>query len=159
MTEVTEIQKQLKAVADTVNAFKSEAVQLRVVEMLLAQLSSSPAPNPVDKTPPRKSKRRKTTAKEKPGASEVGGSTSTVPARKAGRSSGSPGAYSSITQLLADGFFKTPRTISAIVSHCSTSKGHHYKASECSPALLRLLRDSKLARKKNSEGQYEYTET
>jgi hypothetical protein len=38
-----------------------------------------------------------------------------------------------ITQLLGDGFFKTPRTISAIVAHCSTSKGHHYKANECSP--------------------------
>jgi len=38
-----------------------------------------------------------------------------------------------ITQLLGDGFFKTPRTISAIVAHCSASKGHHYKANECSP--------------------------
>jgi len=62
-----------------------------------------------------------------------------------------------ITQLLGDGFFKTPRTISAIVAHCSASKGHHYKANECSPSLLRLLRDGKLKREKNKDGQYEYT--
>lgn len=63
-----------------------------------------------------------------------------------------------INQLLSDGFFKNPQTIGAIVSHCGTSKGHHYKANECSPGLLRLLRDNKLTRKKNKEGQYEYTQ-
>lgn len=63
-----------------------------------------------------------------------------------------------ISQLHADGFFKSPQTISAIVKHCGTSKGHHYKANECSPALLRLLRDGKLTRQKNKDGQYEYTQ-
>ncbi|MBZ0138565.1 MAG: hypothetical protein K8H87_02175, partial [Pseudorhodoplanes sp.] len=75
------------------------------------------------------------------------------------RGSGSPGAYAMINDLLAENFFKAPKTIGAIVDHCRTARGHHYKANECSPALLRLLRDGKLKRQKNKDGQYEYTQT
>lgn len=159
MTDLAELQKQLKAIADTVNVFKSEAVQLRVVEVLLAQLGASPAPGLVQKSPPKKLKRRKTTAKDlAPGADSATPKPAKASTRKATRTSGSPGAYTMISQLLSDGFFRSPRTISAIVAHCRTSKGHHYKANECSPSLLRLLRDSKLTRKKNKDGQYEYTQ-
>jgi len=35
MNDLDEMQKRLKAIAEVVNAFKSEAVQLRVVEVLL----------------------------------------------------------------------------------------------------------------------------
>jgi len=64
-----------------------------------------------------------------------------------------------ITELLGSGFFKQPKTISDIVDHCAANRGHHYKANECSPALLRQLRDKKLKRQKNENGQYEYTQT
>ena len=36
------------------------------------------------------------------------------------------------------------------------NEGRRYKANEISPALLRLLRDKKLERAKNKDGQYEY---
>jgi hypothetical protein len=78
--------------------------------------------------------------------------------RATARSTASPGAFAMIGQLLGDGFFKTPRTIGAIVAHCGTAKGHHYKANECSTPLLRLLRDNKLKRQKNKGGQYEYSQ-
>lgn len=154
MLDLDELQKKLKAVADTVNTFKSEAVQLRVVEVLLGQLVASddqtPAPTPKAKTP-RSRKRREKTAPASP-------SPKANTPRKSSRASGSPGAYATISQLLAGGFFKTPKTIGAIVDHCRTARGHHFKASECSPALLRLLRDTKLKRQKNKDGQYEYTQ-
>jgi hypothetical protein len=60
--------------------------------------------------------------------------------------------------LLETGFFKTPKTIGMIVKHCASARGHHYKANECSPALLRLVRDEKLTREKNTDGQYEYAQ-
>lgn len=156
MVDLDELQKKLKAIADTVNTFKSEAVQLRVVEVLLGQLSSASedvAPAPASKVKAPRSRRRREKA-----APVATASNPTTP-RKPSRGSGSPGAYATISQLLAGGFFKTPKTIGAIVDHCGTARGHHYKASECSPALLRLLRDTKLKRQKNKDGQYEYTQT
>jgi len=159
MNDLDELQKRLKAIAEVVNAFKSEAVQLRVVEVLLGQLGVPPAPaNSVDSKPPKRTKRRRPSTKTDSTANEVEKAQPQKPARKAERASASPGAFTMISQLLGDGFFKTPRTISAIVAHCGTSKGHHYKANECSPALLRLLRDGKLKREKNKDGQYEYTQ-
>ncbi len=159
MNELDDMQKRLKAIADVVNAFKSEAVQLRVVDVLLSQLGvpAAPAGN-VDPKPTRRAKRRKTSTKTETPAAGAEKPKPQKAARATARSSASPGAFAMISQLLGDGFFKTPRTIGAIVAHCGTSKGHHYKANECSPALLRLLRDSKLKREKNKDGQYEYTQ-
>jgi len=159
MNDLDEMQKRLKAIAEVVNAFKSEAVQLRVVEVLLGQLGVPPAPaNSVDSKPPKRIKRRRLSIKTDSTANEVEKAQPQKPARKAERALASPGAFAMISQLLGDKFFKTPRTISAIVAHCGTSKGHHYKANECSPVLLRLLRDGKLKREKNKDGQYEYTQ-
>lgn len=159
MTDLDEMQKRLKAIAEVVNAFKSESVQLRVVEVLLGQLGAhSVPPQRAAPAPAKRSKRRKTSAKVEPSIKASEKTRPERPTRKAARSSSSPGAFAMITQLVGDGFFKTPRTISAIVAHCSTSKGHHYKANECSPGLLRLLRDGKLKREKNKDGQYEYTQ-
>ena len=159
MNELDDMQKRLKTIADVVNAFKSEAVQLRVVEVLLSQLGAPAvlAAN-VDSKPPRRAKRRKTSSRTETPASDAEKPKPQKAARATARSSASPGAFAMISQLLGDGFFKTPRTIGAIVAHCGTSKGHHYKANECSPPLLRLLRDNKLKRQKNKDGQYEYSQ-
>jgi len=165
MTDLNELQKQIKAIADVVNAFKSEAVQLRVVEALLGQLGappahvgSPPAPPPAKPAQRRKASKR-AAASATPSVAVAATPKSDKPTRKASaRSSSSPGAFAMISQLQGDGFFRSPQTISAIVKHCGTSKGHHYRANECSPALLRLLRDGKLTRQKNKDGQYEYTQ-
>lgn len=160
MNDLDDLQKRLKAIAEVVNAFKSEAVQLRVVEVLLGQLGVPTASDgSANAKAPRRTKRRKASAKTDSPADKVEKATPQSPARKAARASASPGAFAMISQLVGDGFFKAPKTISAIVAHCGSSKGHHYKANECSPALLRLLRDGKLKRAKNEDGQYEYTQT
>lgn len=158
MNDLDELQKRLKAIADVVNAFKSESVQLRVVEVLLGQLgvsSSTPTQTPLT---PQVKRRRSTNKTPKTKSKTTAAAKEDEQKKKPSRGTSSPGAFAMINQLLGDGFFKNPQTIGAIVSHCSTSKGHHYKANECSPALLRLLRDNKLMRKKNKEGQYEYTQ-
>lgn len=159
MNELDDMQKRLKAIADVVNAFKSEAVQLRVAEVLLSKLGV-PAETAAkfDPKPPRHAKRRKTSTKTETPASDAEKPKPKKTVRATARSSASPGAFAMISQLLREGFFKTPRTIGAISAHCGTSKGHHYKANECSPPLLRLLRDNKLNREKNKDGQYEYTQ-
>jgi hypothetical protein len=66
------------------------------------------------------------------------------------------GAWAATTRLVSEGFFKERRVIGAIVEHMKENEGRRYKANEISPALLRLLRDKKLLRAKNEDGQYEY---
>ncbi len=153
MTNLDDLREKLKAIADIVNSFKSEAVQLRVTEVLLAQLgdSDSAAPPAVPRTRTRV-KRRRASKKAEGGVAKSGSS------KRQSRTAASPGAFAMISQLLDEGYFKSPKTIGAIVAHCGSSKGHHYKANECSPALLRLLRDAKLKRQKNKDGQYEYSQ-
>ncbi len=157
MTELDELQKKIRAIADTVNSFKSEAVQLRVVEILLGQIGVSDITPSGEKKARRPSRSMRGSRRETVKDPSPDGSTKKAKP-KASRTSTSPGSFAMISQLLSDGFFKSPRTIASIVEHCSTSRGHHYKASECSPVLLRLLRDGKLKRNKNKEGQYEYSQ-
>jgi hypothetical protein len=159
MNSLDDMQKLLKEIADVVNSFKSEAVQLRVVDVLLGQLGVPTASDAKgDQRPPRRAKRRKKSNDDEASGGEAEKPAPRKAVRSTARSSTSPGAFAMINQLLSDGFFKAPRTIGAIVEHCGSTKGHHYKANECSPALLRLLRDSKLKRAKNRDGQYEYTQ-
>jgi hypothetical protein len=152
--DIDELQKKLRIIAEVVNSFKSEAVQLRVVDALIGQLGIHVTPTS-GHTDTKKTPKRSRQGRKKPTAPvdvKAGGSRSS-------RSAGSPGSLAMISELLGSGFFKQPRTIADIVAHCAASRGHHYKANECSPALLRLLRDEKLERQKNKDGQYEYTQT
>jgi len=69
---------------------------------------------------------------------------------------GRPGPKAALTALEAEGFFKTPKTISSIQTELELNQGYRYKSTELSPALVRMLRDKLISREKNSEGQYEY---
>ncbi|MGT2438151.1 hypothetical protein ACU4GH_22580 [Bradyrhizobium betae] len=146
-----DLKKRLNEIADTVNRFKSEAVQLRVIDALLGSLSGG-APHEQDGEPQLRTARRRA-RKAKPRAAEP---EKDKKKKQGSRNSGSPGAWATIVDLEKSGFFKTPRTIAAIIAHAGTQRGHHYKANECSGPLLRLLRDGKLKRAKNKDGQYEY---
>ncbi len=68
-----------------------------------------------------------------------------------------PGPSEMLDKLVSESFFHIPRTIGEIVTHCEASLACNYKASDFSGALIRFVRDEKLKREKNSDGQYEYT--
>ena len=69
---------------------------------------------------------------------------------------GRPGGTVTLDTLVADSFFKSPKTIGQIVEHCDTSLAMKYKQSDFSGPLMRLVREKRLTRKKNTDGQYEY---
>jgi hypothetical protein len=75
------------------------------------------------------------------------------PAKRGGR----PTPFTVLDDLVASGFFGTPQTIGGIREYLEEKQGRKYKASELSPALLRLLRNGKLTRAKNGDKQYEYS--
>lgn len=150
------VRAQLKELAEVINAFKSEAVQLRIVDLIIggaplaAKLEATPASLPAtdDGVKPKARRRARKTGKvDSPAATAK---ASRAPAK------GRPGGKATLDTLVADSFFKSPKTIGQIVEHCDTSLAMKYKQSDFSGPLMRLVREKRLTRKKNTDGQYEY---
>jgi hypothetical protein len=146
-----QIKKQLHELAEIVNAFKSETVQLRVVELIFSgdleetQVDDFKGPDHVGHKNIRTGKGKRTGVAE---------SKSSGGAKLVGR-----GAKATMARLFDQGFFKKPQTIASLVEHCKINLASHFKQSDFSGALARYVRDGKLKRSKNKENQYEYTQS
>ena len=144
------VKKELTELATVLNTFKSESVQVRIVELLLGANESAvdderPVKSPSAR-PRRRTKRRKV-------AKTAEKDATTKPKRVA--TSGT-GPIALLSQLLAGDFFDSPRTIGEIVEHCKDNFARPIKPSDISGKLARLTRDQQLSRSKNADGQYEY---
>ena len=153
-----EVKRQLADLAPIINAFKAEAVQLRIVELVLTGKYQEPSPASSSSTPPaRRAQRRKTQA-AKENVVPASGTKATKSGKTAAKS-GRQSALTTLNQLIADGFFKKGKTLAEMVAYCETKLALHYKQSNFSGPLIRLVRDKHLTREKNAEGQYVYQQT
>lgn len=147
------VKKQLGELAGVINSFKSEAVQLRIIELVLGlpseEESQSDASSKGKVQPPQKRKPRK----KKNATKQVAGASDT---RKKIAPLGT-GAVATLSQLVTTDFFEKPKTINDIISHCSTNLARNFKANAFSGKLARMVRSGELTRRKNSDNQYEYT--
>jgi hypothetical protein len=146
---LAEMKKQLADLASVLNTFKSEAVQLRLLEFILSEVSVADS-LPEQKGTRTPSKRRRRQPKPSPDQSADASS-----AKKKAAASGS-GAVATVTQLLDGDFFKKPKTISDIITHCKDNLARTFKANEVSGKLGQLVRTKQLTRAKNADKQYEY---
>jgi hypothetical protein len=148
-----EVKRQLIELSDAVNRFKTESVQLRIVELVLG------AGTPEDQedvesgsdTPAPRRQTRKRRAKQ----AITGAPSAQNPSDKKKPSRAGTGPRGHIVKFIEDGWFKQKRRIGAIVEHCST-KGKKLKASDISGKLVALVREERLQRAKDAEGQWEY---
>jgi hypothetical protein len=145
------IKEQLKELAGVINSFKSEAVQLRLIELVFEAAEAGPEEEvsggaPADAGHPGR-KARKRAARD-PAA----------PAAPKSKGSGRLGGKAMLERLHGDGFFETPKTIKQLVEHCDHNLAFKYKQSDFSGPLGRFTRDGKLKRTKNADKQYEYSE-
>lgn len=151
IVDFDKVRKQLKELSEVINAFKSEAVQLRIVELIFGMHSDEEAASDHeesnDKSRKRSVRKRKVPAK-KPRKPAVN--------KKKAPVAGS-GAYGTVAKLAETEFFSKPKTIQDIIKHCETNLARKFKANEFSGKLARMVRDGTLTRKKNSDNQYEYT--
>lgn len=147
-----EVKGQLKELAEVVNAFKSEAVQLRVVELVLS--GSEPEDGSRESRQPPADERRRSARRRPPKAENGDGAGD----RKGTRRGGGRGARATLANALSDGYFKKPHTLGELVQHTETNMASKFKQSDFSGSLARYVRDGKLKRSKNSEGQYEYVQ-
>jgi len=145
------IKEQLKELAGVINSFKSEAVQLRLIELVFEAAEAGPEEKasggaPADAGRPGR-KARKQAAKP-----------TAAPATPKSKGSGRPGGKAMLERLHGEGFFKKPKTIKQLVEHCEHNLAFKYKQSDFSGPLGRFTRDGKLKRTKNADKQYEYSE-
>lgn len=162
---IKEITAQLKELSSVLNSFKSEAVQLRLVELIfggaagktIGKEDHSDAPDTSDAGASnsrgvKKRKRRASAATRTSASGSDQDAAAPVKSRRAGR----PGGVGLLTDLIGKGFFKKPKTISDIVAHCARDLATKYKPNELSGPLGRLVRTQALSRQKNSDKLYEY---
>ena len=162
-----EVRKQLAELAQVLNAYKSEAVQLRLVELIFSGampapekgVAGMPLTDPLATVPTgRKKPRRKAAARTSAKTSGGDGGEQKEPKVRAAKTSSRKGAKAMLTQLVEEGFFKIPRTIGAIVEHCDHNLATKFGSNEFSGSLGRFVRTKTLKRAKNADKQYEYTQ-
>ncbi len=137
MSKQTEkLKKQLLEISDVVNAFQSEAVQVKIVDRLLDSILEDRDGDEATSRKPRSyadGESRQRESIRKPGATKV------------------------LNQLLQTDFFDQPHSIADIATHCKDQYDSDFKTSELSGILLKLANESKLRRERSEENnRFEY---
>lgn len=150
----SELKKDLTELAAVLNQFKSEAVQLRLLELLFDAPSKENAEEPEDTADPK----RRTNGRTKKRGSKAPAKKApdNGPSEKQKKGAGGKGANATLTNLLAGEFFNSHKTIGDIIAHAKLNLAREFRANEFSGKLARLIRSGELTRKKNADGQYEY---
>lgn len=140
---IEKLKKQLMDISEVVNAFKSEAVQVRIVDRLLDAIVETEK-NETDgmDTPGKKARRLR--------AGEEDENLSSANRKK-------PGATKILNQLLNTDYFDSRHSISAIADYCKEHYDSDFKTSELSGILLKLSKENKLKRERsNDNNRFEY---
>ncbi|WP_374949749.1 hypothetical protein [Mucilaginibacter sp.] len=142
--QIEKLKKQLTEIAEVVNSFQSEAVQVRVVDRLLDEIMETEKVETEGSEIFNKRSRRTRTGNEDD-------NRPSEPGRK------KPGATKVLNQLLASDFFTQPHSISAIADYCKDNFDSDFKTSELSGILLKLAKENKLKRERSNENnRFEY---
>jgi hypothetical protein len=118
MTSLDRFKEEYLQLAEAVNAFKSEAVQLVIAERLVSFIHGSTGENTILST---------------------AGYTGQFRGKK-------PGATKAVQRLLQTDYFDSPRAIGDIVAHCTKLFGKDYKTSEFSGVLSFHVKEGNLSR-------------
>jgi hypothetical protein len=142
-----QIREQLEKLAPTINAYKSEAVQLRIVELVFSQRPVTPVvSNPSSKV---------TVPEDPPPAPGV--EKQRKPRKVVAKKAGRPGPGAMVDTLIAEGFFKAAKGVAEVVKHCRESKVEVYSNTEISVSLSRAVKAGKLKREKTADEQFTYS--
>ena len=140
---IEKLKKQLLEISEVVNSFRSEAVQVKVVDRLLdAMLESEKGESEGADAFNRRVRRTRQTDDDE---------NTALNGRK------KPGATKVLNQLLMTDFFNSSHSISEIADYCKESYDSDFKTSELSGILLKLAKENKLRRERsNDNNRFEY---
>lgn len=151
LKDFNKTKNQLKELSTVLNSFKSEAVQLKIIELLLQGspvdevILSRPAKAEQVFTGARKRGRPRKTDAQRPVKVVVKRTRRKV------------GPTKVLRQLMEENFFNTKRPIGDIVKYSNEKMKLPLKSNDFSGILMNYIREKKLKRTKNAEtGQYEY---
>jgi hypothetical protein len=140
---IEKLKKQLLEVSEVVNSFRSEAVQVKIIDRLLDVMMESEKGD-IDGADLLNKRGRKIRHSDDDDASSSSG-------RK------KPGATKVLNQLLSTDFFDSQHSISEIADHCKENYDSDFKTSELSGILLKLAKENKLKRERsNDNNRFEY---
>ena len=140
---IEKLKKQLLEISEVVNSFRSEAVQVKVVDRLLDAMieSEKGESESADAFKRRVRRTRQTDDDENPALN--------------GRKK--PGATKVLNQLLMTDYFNSSHSISEIADYCKESYDSEFKTCELSGILLKLAKENKLKRERsNDNNRFEY---
>ncbi|NUM43034.1 MAG: hypothetical protein HUU45_15570 [Leptospiraceae bacterium] len=142
------LKRQLTELAGVINTFKSEAVQIKIIDLLFQNdpILFSQKSHEAELLPDGKRSRQVEKRNQKNGKK-------VRETKKSNRSR--PGPSTILNRLLEQGFFKKKKTLGDIIDYCSSKMAYKYKPNELSGSLARFARN-KLDREKNADRQYEY---
>ena len=139
---IDKLKKQLSEISEVVNSFKSEAVQLKIVEKLL---------DVIIETEKGEAEGAEIFTKKSKHRSDDDNDNDSENSRK------KPGATKVLNQLISTDFFYTPRSIASIANYCKDNFDSEFKTSELSGILLKLANEHKLRRERSHDNnRYEY---
>lgn len=146
------LKKDLGQLAGVLNQFKSEAVQVKLLDQFLSggvvvaakPVAAAAAPVPARRGRP-------------PGSGAKKAAKAAPAAPKAGRRKRSKvGATGALNKLMEGGFFKAHRTIADVTAACKSRLGLDIAVTNLSGPLMRFVEEKKLVRAKNKDEKYEY---
>ena len=114
-----------------------------------AESSSAPKKKRSKKKASRKADSTKTNPEAKKAKASKKGGSKTISTR-------STGPKAAVTSLIDSGYFSKGRTGPEVQAYLKSKKGFSYGTDQLRLAMLRLVREEKLDRDENAEGQYEY---
>jgi hypothetical protein len=143
---IEEVKNQLKELSDVINSFASEAVQLRIIDLVFDALQNQDLVSKIKHeqeppTPHLKRKRIKSKVRSFP----------------TDRAANGEGPVSTLAKLIDGAFFDQPQSIRSIIEHCEVNLAKKIKQSDISGRLAKMVKEGTLKRVKNSSGQYEYS--
>jgi hypothetical protein len=139
---IEKLKKQLLEISEVVNSFKSEAVQVRIIDRLLDAIAENDKGEPEGTEAFVKKTRRSKNGEDDDHA---------LHGRK------KPGATKILNQLLTTDYFNSRHSISAIADYCKEHYDSDFKTSELSGILLKLAKENKLKRERsNDNNRFEY---
>lgn len=150
MTKLDEnLKTQLLDLAEILNAFKSEAIQVKIAEKLLDNILLEVLPQANQEVQNYASRRAKRISQNKEWQPDL-------PLRERKPT----GATKAMYRLLNTDFFDQPQSISAIANRYKEEFNEEFKTSEISGILLKSVKDNVLKREKNqSNKRFEYVKT
>ena len=137
---IDKLKKQLIEISEVVNSFKSEAVQVKIIDKLFDAMSEADKGEGDAELFTKRMRKSSNNRNDYP-----------LSGRK------KPGATKVLNQLLSTDFFNAPQSISSIADFCKDNFNSDFKTSELSGILLKLAKESKLRRERNNDNKrFEY---